>query len=222
MKSRSQKFRLYKRKVLFLNFLLMTRQTLTHSALKHMKEIHRALHLWNLKNRNRLKQNHLCTVYMSHYSNVSHNPFPVSCITCAWNDRQWLCEGLYMCSFHPFYKPCSVDYVETSMIYWEMSDSYTYIFIYIYVCVNTFTHRTHPVGSKANENLRRLNTHFEGHEMVERFNALNFLQSDRCCPRIESAQCTFHQYVCRVISYPFLKRFWNSTIPLFRHSSAFL
>ena len=133
MKSRSQKFRLYKRKVLFLNFLLMTRQTLTHSALKHMKEIYRALHLWNLKNRNRLKQNHLCTVYMSHYSNVSHNPFPVSCITCAWNDRQWLCEGLYMCSFHPFYKPCSVDYVETSMIYWEMSDSYTYTYICVWI-----------------------------------------------------------------------------------------
>ena len=31
--------------------------------------------------------------------------------------------------------------------------------------------------------------------MVEWFKALNFLQSDRGCPRIESAKCSFNVYV---------------------------
>ena len=33
-----------------------------------------------------------------------------------------------------------------------------------------------------------------GDDMVEWFKALKFLKSDRCCPRIESGQCSFHPF----------------------------
>ena len=74
-------------------------------------------------------------------------------------------------------------------------------FIYIYVCVCVCVwiplrvHRIHPVGSKANESLRRMYTSiFGGDEMVDWFKALNFLRSDRCCPRIESTKGSFFHH----------------------------
>ena len=52
------------------------------------------------------------------------------------------------------------------------------------------------VGSEVIENLRRLNILFGADEMVEWWwckALLNFLQNDRCCPRIESTKCSlFH------------------------------
>ena len=54
-------------------------------------------------------------------------------------------------------------------------------------------HRIHSVVlSEENEVLRRFNTHFWAEEMVEWLKALNFPQSDRCCPGIKSTQCSIH------------------------------
>ena len=57
---------------------------------------------------------------------------------------------------------------------------------YMCVWIPMRVHKIHPVGSEANEIPRRLNSLFWGEdEMVELFKALNFLRSDRCCPRFE-------------------------------------
>ena len=58
-----------------------------------------------------------------------------------------------------------------------------------------------------NESLRKLNILFGGGEMVEWFKALQFLQSDRCCPRIESTHfldlMPFYLMRSISISHPF-------------------
>ena len=38
-----------------------------------------------------------------------------------------------------------------------------------------------------------------GDEMVEWFKALNFLRSDRCCPRIKSAKCSFLLLLAKLV-----------------------
>ena len=58
------------------------------------------------------------------------------------------------------------------------------ISIYMFACILVRVHRINLLRSKANESLR-LNNNYWG--------CINFLRSDRCCPRIESAKCSFHQ-----------------------------
>ena len=60
-----------------------------------------------------------------------------------------------------------------------------------------------PVGSKANESLQLFITPFWGDEMVE---WSDFLQDDKCCPRIES---TIHLLLLNKMMLPFCNRLNN-------------
>ena len=68
-------------------------------------------------------------------------------------------------------------------------------YVAIIVSAAQFSHHLAELelhGSEGNGSHRRIKHFFKCDEIIERFRALIFLQSDRSCPRIESLQCSFH------------------------------
>ena len=77
------------------------------------------------------------------------------------------------------------DTIEIELIEKMNLATFKNISIYMFAFIPMRVHRILLLRSKANESLRWLNIHYLG--------CINFLRNDRCCPRIESAKCSFHQ-----------------------------